>query len=577
MMAEKGNICVIFSDLKNDFNDGYVLGIQKQANALGYRTFTFSMPQLSELYTNAEEAVFELIDFDMYSGVIFSERSFAAHRNLILPIETAIRKKSHVPVVVIGESDITPNVVQLDMAEKFAHVAEHLIAAHDCKTIYCLGGVKNTPDTRIDSFVNAMQKHGLNCDEKHLLYGGYWIQGAELLAKELAFHERPLPDAVMCLNDEIAYALIKNLFRYGIRVPEDVLVTGFAGSHFADNGAVSITTYPADTQECGCTAMAMLHGLITGIQPKPLPSKSLSLISGESCGCGKSRTAHVSAKLDALQKKETAEMEFRNARIEEKLYKIQSMTDFSLFVKNHKYLIRDQISVGVNRMSRGAKDAVCVYLKDYLINGENVQFRAQKIYPDIFAFGAIQNVHVLPLVFDAQIYGFMTIGYAEENIFSVLAKQFAKYLAIGLEILSVRQAAPPLPVQAQSSEVTSAELSAAENLKTSAYIFVVRNNGMHKVPIENILYFESNNKHVYAITKSGRMEVKQRLVEIEPDVAERNFLRISKSILANMSKIIGYVQEGDRTLSATLINKEVIRVSRKYAADFIEIWRRNAE
>ena len=100
---------------------------------------------------------------------------------------------------------------------------------------------------------------------------------------------------------------------------------------------------------------------------------------------------------------------------------------------------------------------------------------------------------------------------------------------------------------------------------------------MHKVPIENILYFESNNKHVYAITKSGRMEVKQRLVEIEPDVAERNFLRISKSILANMSKIIGYVQEGDRTLSATLINKEVIRVSRKYAADFIEIWRRNAE
>ena len=140
-------------------------------------------------------------------------------------------------------------------------------------------------------------------------------------------------------------------------------------------------------------------------------------------------------------------MEFRNARIEEKLYKIQSMTDFSLFVKNHKYLIRDQISVGVNCMGRDAKDAVCVYLKDYLINGENVPFRAQNIYPDIFSFGAIQNVHVLPLVFDAQIYGFMTIGYAEEKVFTNLAKQFAKYLAIGLEILSVRQAAPSLSVQ----------------------------------------------------------------------------------------------------------------------------------
>lgn len=576
-MAEKGTICVIFSDFKNDFNDGYVLGIQKQANALGYRTVTFSMPQLSELYTNAEEAVFELIDFDRYDGVIFSERSFAAHRNLILPIETAIRNKCHVPVVVIGESDITPNVVQLDMADKFAQIAKHLIDEHGCKTIYCLGGDKNTPDSRIDSFQTVMQAHNLACDDRTMLYGGYWIQGAELLAKELAFHERPLPDAVMCLNDEIAYVLIKNLFRFGIRVPDDVLVTGFAGSHLADNGALSITTFPADTQECGCTAMAMLHGLLTGTYPQTLPTKKLSLITGESCGCGKKPSEHVSALLDTFQKTETAEMEFRNARIEEKLYKIQSMTDFSLFVKNHKYLIRDQISVGVNCMGRDAKDAVCVYLKDYLINGENVPFRAQNIYPDIFSFGAIQNVHVLPLVFDAQIYGFMTIGYAEEKVFTILAKQFAKYLAIGLEILSVRQAAPSLSVQPMLPDTTPVELSTADNLKSSAYILVVKNNGMHKIPIDNVLYFESSNKHVYAFTKTAKMEVKQRLVEIEPEVSERNFFRISKSILANMSKIIGYEQELDRTLSATLINKEVIRVSRKYATAFIEMWSQNAD
>ena len=44
-----------------------------------------------------------------------------------------------------------------------------------------------------------------------------------------------------------------------------------------------------------------------------------------------------------------------------------------------------------------------------------------------------------------------------------------------------------------------------------------------------------------------------------------------------MSKIIGYEQELDRTLSATLINKEVIRVSRKYATAFIEMWSQNAD
>ena len=71
-----GQIAVIFSDFKNDYNDGYVLGIQKQANLYGYKTFTFSMPQTSELYTNDEEWVFSLIDFEQYDGIVFVEHSF---------------------------------------------------------------------------------------------------------------------------------------------------------------------------------------------------------------------------------------------------------------------------------------------------------------------------------------------------------------------------------------------------------------------------------------------------------------------------------------------------------------------
>ena len=104
-------IAIIFSDLKDDYNDEYVTGIQNQANAYGYRTFTFSMPQTGELYTNNEEWVYSLIDPERYDGIIFVEHTFSTHKSLIPPIERALSENCRCPVVVIGDSNILPNVM----------------------------------------------------------------------------------------------------------------------------------------------------------------------------------------------------------------------------------------------------------------------------------------------------------------------------------------------------------------------------------------------------------------------------------------------------------------------------------
>ena len=226
-MLKTKAIAIIFSDFKNDYNDEYILGIQQQANAYGYRTFTFSMPQTSELYTNNEEWVYSLIDFERYDGIIFVEHTFSTHKSLIPPIEKALHEKCRCPVVVIGNSQLLPNVVSLDNRESFERVTEHLIKVHGCRLIYCLGGDKNIADDCIDGFVSVMKRNGLPCGDENLLYGGYWISGAEALAKDIAFGTIEKPDAIVCLNDEIAYALIKQLFFVGLRVPDDLLVTGF--------------------------------------------------------------------------------------------------------------------------------------------------------------------------------------------------------------------------------------------------------------------------------------------------------------------------------------------------------------
>lgn len=564
-MLKTKAIAIIFSDFKNDYNDEYILGIQQQANAYGYRTFTFSMPQTSELYTNNEEWVYSLIDFERYDGIIFVEHTFSTHKSLIPPIEKALHEKCRCPVVVIGNSQLLPNVVSLDNRESFERVTEHLIKVHGCRLIYCLGGDKNIADDCIDGFVSVMKRNGLPCGDENLLYGGYWISGAEALAKDIAFGTIEKPDAIVCLNDEIAYALIKQLFFVGLRVPDDLLVTGFNNAAYASNNAVSITTFKADTHFCGRRAAALLHALITGKSPEQLQPPVHSVITGDSCGCGRKCKLNIRAQLDQLHKKETEDMEFRNSLFEEKLYKIRSQEDLSLFIKNHKYLIRNQISVSVNLMGQDDKTANCIFLKDYLINGETSSFRAKNIYPDMFSFGPIQNVHVLPLIFDKRVYGFMTTGYAEPSTYDLHTKIFANRIAIGAEILNVRSCSgkPEQPnVQAELIH------PGIDNKKASATIMVINNGSMTKVPLENVLYFESCEKKVFAAMKNGKFEIKQRLFELEDILTDRDFFRISRSIIVNMKKTVGYKTGFNRALVAVLSNREELSVSRTNSESF---------
>lgn len=559
---------VIFSDLKNDYNDEYVTGIQKQANAYGYRTFTFSMPQTSELYTNNEEWIYSLIDYEKYDGVIFVEHSFSTHKSLIPPIERSLSENCKCPVVVIGKSNILPHVIGLENRKNFEKVVEHLIDVHNCRNLYCLGGEKGIADERIDGFVNVLKKHELPCDEDNLLYGGYWISGAEAAAKDIACGTLEKPDAIVCLNDEIAYALIKQLFFVGLRVPEDILVTGFDNSSYASNSAVPITTFSADTHFCGQRAVALLHSLITGSAPEPLKHKKHSVITGDSCGCGCKKLLNVRGRLDALNMNEKAEMEFRNSLFEEKLYKINSQKELSLFIKNHKYLIRNHISVGVNLMKQNDKEAECIFLKDYLLNGETAVFRAKGLYPDMFSFGAIQNIHILPLVFDKQIYGFMTIGYAGAELYTLHAKQFANRIAIGAELLRIRQAVDTSDNIKKTESYTEQIHSDNTHKKPSATIMVMHNGSMTKAPLENVLYFESYEKKVFAAMKNGKYEIKQRLFEMEEMLTNKNFFRISRSVIVNMDKTVGYKVGFDRALLAVMSDKEELRVSRTNKEEF---------
>lgn len=60
------------------------------------------------------------------------------------------------------------------------------------------------------------------------------------------------------------------------------------------------------------------------------------------------------------------------------------------------------------------------------------------------------------------------------------------------------------------------------------------------------------------------MEVNQRLYELEHILSEKDFIRISKSQIVNINKIQSLRPELNRTILATMCNKEQLSISRKY-------------
>ena len=86
-----------------------------------------------------------------------------------------------------------------------------------------------------------------------------------------------------------------------------------------------------------------------------------------------------------------------------------------------------------------------------------------------------------------------------------------------------------------------------------------------KLKIKDVLYFEAVGELVFAYTENEVYEIKSRLYEIEKNYAEQMFMRCSKSIIANITKIQSFRPAPDTRLIAKMKNGEEIVISRMYA------------
>jgi DNA-binding LytR/AlgR family response regulator len=96
-------------------------------------------------------------------------------------------------------------------------------------------------------------------------------------------------------------------------------------------------------------------------------------------------------------------------------------------------------------------------------------------------------------------------------------------------------------------------------------IAVRKDNETYLLDTDKILYIEAVERKTFVYTNTDTYESELKLYELEQELVERDFLRISKQSIVNLRKIKSLKTDVNRKIRITLQNGEQIVVSRMYS------------
>ena len=94
---------------------------------------------------------------------------------------------------------------------------------------------------------------------------------------------------------------------------------------------------------------------------------------------------------------------------------------------------------------------------------------------------------------------------------------------------------------------------------------VKREDETFLLDIDKILYIEAVERNTFVYTEDTAYESDLKLYEVEKELLEKKFFRVSKQSIINLRKIKSLKAEINRKIRVTLVNGEQIIVSRMYA------------
>jgi LacI family transcriptional regulator len=175
---------------------------------------------------------------------------------------------------------------RVDNRSSTRELTDHLLTAHALSHLVFVGNTDNSPDVsdRWQGFVDALSARGVAKPDGPIPSGLEVDHGRRAGLAILSQADRP--DGIVCANDEVALGVLSAARSLGVRVPDDVAVTGWDDIPLATHAHPPLTTVRQPTRELGAQTARVLVDLINGVEaPRDVAQLPTTPVYRRSCGC----------------------------------------------------------------------------------------------------------------------------------------------------------------------------------------------------------------------------------------------------------------------------------------------------
>src|SRR2546423_3785612 len=247
---------IIVSDIENPFFPEVIKGFETRARQLGYDAILSDTNYDPRRTRDAGERMME----HKVQGVAIMTSEISTR----LVHELARRK------IAVASLDLAPvkkymSNLRIDYFSGIQQIVNHLYECGHRRIAFIAGRPQlKSNRVRLEAYETCMKELGL--EPGPILPGNLRFEGG-LAAGAAIAKLSPRPTAAIAINDLTAIGVIKALLDAGLRVPQDISVTGFDKTRLAEYSNPSLTTVDIHRDMLGHIAADALHQLVDSISP----------------------------------------------------------------------------------------------------------------------------------------------------------------------------------------------------------------------------------------------------------------------------------------------------------------------
>lgn len=278
----KRTVAFVMNEL-TDYSFELSVGAESVLAAHGYQSMVVAGKHLDDPASKTHNLIYQAIHKKLFAGALFHtltiENSFAP---TVLP--KLLTQLTDLPIVSIGAKLPTWSSIIAAQETGMWQLMGYLLTQNRYQRFLFVRGLANNPDSLIREqiFRAALQRYQ-RLAQVESITGGFdgdvvykeiftrLVTATQATAPPLTTLQSTLPAApallpmvIVCANDRMAVAATEAVHDAGLRIPDDVAVTGFDNSLECEKSKVPLTTIGQPLRSMGEQAAEMLLDLIAG-------------------------------------------------------------------------------------------------------------------------------------------------------------------------------------------------------------------------------------------------------------------------------------------------------------------------